>query len=152
LPDPLREPSPETGGVVEPVVPTVKEALTDDPFKLAVTLAVPEEVAPVTLTENVAVVWPDATVTEAGLLKVIPLAAVPSETTVPALGAAALTVTVHEVEAGAVNEVGEHASKRTRGTIWMVPVEMGMLCALADAPRAFATTIPEGVPVVEEAS
>ena len=135
------------------VVPTVKEALTDDPFKLAVTLAVPEEVAPVTLTEKVAVVWPDATVTEAGLLKVIPVAAVPSETTVPALGAAALTVTVHEVEAGAFNEVGEHPSEPTTGTIWIVLVaETGTLAALADAPRAFATTIPEGVPVVEEAS
>ncbi|HVP47068.1 MAG TPA: hypothetical protein VMT32_10815 [Bryobacteraceae bacterium] len=95
----------------------MNELLADDPFKLALTLTVPEALPAATLTENTAAVCPDATVTEAGLLTLIPAAAVPRDTAVPPLGAAALTVTVHEAEAGAVSEVGEHCNERMTGTI-----------------------------------
>jgi hypothetical protein len=96
---------------------TENEELTDDPFKLAVVVTVPEAVAAETLTANVAVVCPDATVTEAGALNVMPVAAAPSETTAPEAGAAVLNVTVHEADAGAVIEVGEQTIERMTGTV-----------------------------------
>jgi len=77
----------------------------------------PEAVAAVTLTVNVAVVCPDATVTELGMLNVIPVAAAPSDTTAPDAGAAVLSVTVQETEAGAVIEVGEQTNDLIAGTI-----------------------------------
>jgi hypothetical protein len=99
------------GGVVPPDAAgdSGTEVLTDDPFRLAVRTSVLAVVVVVTLTEKVALVCPAETVTEPGLLNVAPLAAAPSETLVAAVGAA-LNVTVHEVDAGTVSEVGEHAS------------------------------------------
>jgi hypothetical protein len=89
----------------------------DDPFKLAVVVTVPEVLAADTLTAYVAVVCPDVTVTEAGLLNVIPDAAAPSETTAPEPDAGALSVRVHEAEAGTVIEAGEHSSECMTGAI-----------------------------------
>jgi hypothetical protein len=96
---------------------TGKEEHTDDPFKLAVFVTVPEVLARDTFTAYVAVVCPDVTVTAAGLLNVMPAAAVPSETTVPEPDAGALNVKAHEAEAGAVIEAGEHCSECMMGTI-----------------------------------
>ena len=96
---------------------TENAELTDDPFKLAVVVTVPPAVAAETLTRKVAVVCPDATVTEAGVLKVIPVAAAPSETTAPEVGAGALRVRVQEAEAGAAIDVGEQSIELMTGTI-----------------------------------
>jgi len=104
-----------TGWAVEAVW-TESEELTDEPFKLAVVVTVPEVVAAETFTAKVAVVCPDATVTEAGLLNVIPVAAAPSETTAPEAGAGALSVRVHEADAGAVIEAGEQSIELMTGT------------------------------------
>jgi len=82
-----------------------------------VAVTAPELVAAVTLTVNVAVVCPDATVTELGVLSVIPVAAAPSDTTAPDAGAAALSVTVQETEAGAVIEFGEQTNDLTVGAV-----------------------------------
>ena len=106
------------GGTVGPIGAswTENEELTDDPFKLAVAVTVAEVLAAETFTANVAVVCPDATVTEVGVLNVIPVAAAPSETTTPEAGAAALSVRVHEADAGTVIEVGEQTIDLMTGT------------------------------------
>jgi hypothetical protein len=128
---------------------TENEELTDDPFKLAVAVTVPEAVAAETLTANVAVVCPDATVTEAGILNVLPVAAAPSETTVPEAGAAALNVRVHEADEGAVIEFGEQTIDLIAGTTWItLLVEIVTAVAAVDAPKAFVNWMPEGVAVV----
>ena len=135
---------------------TENEELTDDPFKLAVVVTVPEALAAETLTAKVAVVCPDATVTEAGVLNVIPVAAAASETTAPEAGAAALSVRVHEAEAGAVIEVGEQTIERTTvaaGTGWTENEELTddpfKLAVVVTVPAALAAeTLTRKVAVV----
>ena len=93
---------------------TVNEELMDDPFKLAVVVTLPVVLAAEVPTAYVAEVCPDAIVTEAGLLNVMPAAAVPSETIAPAAVAGALRVMAQEAEAGTIIKVGEHCNE------WMV--------------------------------
>ena len=86
---------------------TENDELTDDPFKLAVVVTVPDALAEETFTVKAAVVCPEATVTDDGMLKVMPVAAAPRETAVPDVGAALVRAMVQESEAGAVIEAGE---------------------------------------------
>src|SRR5581483_4731602 len=73
-------------------------------------------VAEVTCTVKLEVVAPDIIVTEAGA-EIVTLASLtyPRATVVPEEGAAALSVTVHDAEPGAVSVAGEHDKAVTVG-------------------------------------
>jgi len=143
---PIMDGSEDAGGV------TVKDATADDPFSLPVTNTVLAVMAPLTLSENTAMVWPAGTVTEPGLVIVTLVAAVPIETLTPGLGAEAVRVTVQVSTAGPVTEVGEHWRALTCGigvaTVIEVVVATGIEALNDDTPSAFMSSIPGGTPTV----
>jgi hypothetical protein len=122
---------------------TVREAVLEVPLAVAVTTTAVLVVTEAAVTEKVAEVDPEATVTEAGVLS----AALLSErvTNCPPAGAAAERVTVHEAELPEVMEAGEQES--VLGTGRAVTVTEDVL----EVPLAAAVTTTVVLAVTEAA-
>jgi hypothetical protein len=119
---------------------TVNEELTDNPFKVAVVVTLLVVVAADVPIVYVAEVCPDASATEAGLLNVVPAAAVLSATTMPETGAGAFRAIAQMAEAGTVINAGEHCSDWMVGSIWItLLVEIATVLAAGDAPRTLVS-------------
>lgn len=119
------------------------EVLAEAPLAVAVTVAVLALVTVEAVTAKVAVLAPDATVTEAGVASNALLSA--SVTTVPADGAALFSVTVQELvppdasEAGLqLNATGVAGTRRLNDAVAEEPLKLAVITAVLGAVTAAA--------------
>jgi hypothetical protein len=88
-----------------------KEVVAEEPFRVALNTAVTSVVTAAAVAVKPALVWPAATVTEAGAVRLAWLLA--NATTAPPEEAAALRETVQAEDPAAVNVVGEQFNAPT---------------------------------------
>jgi hypothetical protein len=138
------------GGAVPAAARSESEALTEELFKVAVTVTAWFELSETAVAVKLAVVEPEETTTEAGTVREELLS--DSETVSPPEGAAPLRVVVQVELPGVVTEVGEQARPVKVGTGGGVPTtEMDEPdpVTVAVVPSPFAPPTPE-LPIATE--
>jgi hypothetical protein len=137
------------------VAVSVIEAVRLTEFAVAVTVAVLPVVMVPAVAEKVAVVAPDATVTEAGTVKVVLLSEIASAK--PPDGAALLNVTVQVLAAPEARLEGlqlsaEGVAGATKVSVLVAEVELAVAVTTAVASAVTALTVAANVAVVEPAA